>query len=128
MGEGGLRISHLIVGFSAAALVSCVLLTFFDLLRQSVFMLAIFNLLFAFTVFPLRGSLTRKILLLSLGNVTGALWSYLFSSFAILITYYIGDVFNVIYMILYPFVNLMWIVSFWSVSLTFIAAKEKVGD
>lgn len=126
MGEGGLRINHLIVGFSAAALISYVLLSFFDL--QFALTLAIFNFLFIFTIFPLEGALTRKMLLLLLGNVIGALWNYLFSLFTDLLTYYIGDMFNIFYMILNPFTNLMWIVSFWSVSLTVLALKTKVEE
>jgi hypothetical protein len=38
---------------------------------------------------------------------------------------YFGEFFNTVYIILNPFVNLIWIVSFWSISLTVLANSKK---
>ena len=57
------------------------------------------------------------------------IWNYLFSLFAYTLAYYLGESFNTLYIILSPFVNLIWIVSFWSISLTALtnSKKQKAG-
>jgi hypothetical protein len=64
--------------------------------------------------------------MLLIGNIIGLFWNYLFSLFAYAVAYYLGEFFNTLYIILSPFVNLIWIVSFWSISLTALAnSKDK---
>lgn len=89
-------------------------------------MLLVFNLLFASLTFPLplEGTLTRKISLLFIGNVIGLFWNYLFYLFAFSGVNLFGDFFTGLCLILSPFANLMWIVSFWSLSLTVLADSE----
>lgn len=85
--------------------------------------LVIFSLIFASLTFPLNGSLLRKMLLLTIGNIIGLSWN--------LIYYYIsrsgtaffgefGDVFNAFCMLGYPFICLIWVVPFWSLSISFL--------
>lgn len=59
--------------------------------------------------------------MLLMGNVIGLLWNYVFSLFAYAVAYYLGESVNTLYIVLSPFVNLVWIVSFWSMSLTALA-------
>jgi hypothetical protein len=92
----------------------------------SIFMLIAFNFLFVSLTFPLNGSLASKVLLLSAGNAVGLLWVLLVSMFAHVLADYFGAAFNVLYLILGPFVNLMWIVTFYSLSLT-VLANAKTG-
>ena len=129
MEENGWRIAHLLFGFFVIAVISYVLLfsSFID--NESVYMLVIFNFLFVSLTFPLDGALTRKISMLLIGNVVGLFWNYLFFSFAYTVAYYLGGFFNTLYIILSPFVNLVWIVSFWSISLTALtnSKDEKLG-
>jgi hypothetical protein len=80
-------------------------------------------------MFSLKGSLARKTCLLLVGNVIGLLWNYLLYLFAFLGVSCFGDFFNVLYLIFNPFANLVWIVSFWSLSLTvLINPKTRIGE
>jgi len=49
--------------------------------------------------------------------------------FAYTLAYYLGESFNTLYIILSPFINLIWIVSFWSITLTALtnSKKQKAG-
>jgi len=129
MEENGWRIDHLLFGFLIIAVISYVLLFSSIINSESVYMLVIFNLLFVSLTFPLDGTLTRKISILLIGNAVGLFWNYLFSLFAYTVAYYGGGFFNTLYIILSPFVNLIWIVSFWSISLTALtnSKDEKLG-
>jgi hypothetical protein len=126
MKENEWRIDHLIFGFSIGAIASYMLLSSSFVSSESVYMLIIFNFLFVSLTFPLDGTLTRKISMLLIGNIIGLFWNYLFSLFAYTVAYYLGESFNTLYIILSPLVNLIWIVSFWSISLTALAnSKDK---
>jgi hypothetical protein len=126
MKENEWRIDHLFFGFSVGAIASYMLLSSSFVSSESVYMLIIFNFLFVSLIFPLNGTLTRKISMLLIGNIIGLFWNYLFSLFAYAVAYYLGEFFNTLYIILSPFVNLIWIVSFWSISLTALAnSKDK---
>ena len=126
MKENEWRIDHLLFGFSIGAIASYMLLSSSFVSNESVYMLIIFNFLFVSLTFPLDGTLTRKLSMLLIGNIIGLFWNYLFSLFAYTVAYYLGDFFNTVYIILSPFVNFIWIVSFWSISLTALTnSKDK---
>jgi hypothetical protein len=57
--------------------------------------------------------------MLALGNITGLFWYFVLHYFAIAGVAFFGEPFNVFYAVSYPFLNFMWIVAFWSLSLTF---------
>lgn len=118
------RIKHLIFGFFTGAIASYMLLSSPYISNASALMLMIFNLLFVSLIFPLNGTLTIKVSMLLIGNVTGLVWNNLFSLFAYTAAYYLGEIFNTLYIILSPIVNLVWIVSFWSISLTALANSK----
>lgn len=102
----------------------CLLLSLAFINPESASILIVFNLLFASLMFPLEGSFARKTCLLLIGNVVGLFWNYLFFLFAFLGVNLFGEGFNVLYLIFNPFANLVWIVSFWSISLTALAKSE----
>jgi hypothetical protein len=107
-------------GFLIATFISCILLS-----TQSsdvAFELIAFNFFFVSLTFPMNGLLVAKVLLLALGNLIGLLWNYLFSLFAYGVAYYVQGFFNVVWSLLGPLVNMMWIVTFYSVSLTFLSS------
>jgi hypothetical protein len=87
-------------------------------------MLALFNFLFTSLIFPLNGSLIRKVFMLLVGNVVGLVWNHLFCLFASSVAENLGSVFNIFYMVLSSFMNLVWIVSFWSISLTLLGSSK----
>jgi hypothetical protein len=92
---------------------------------QSAFALVIFNFLFVSLTFPLDGHLSKKMCLLLIGNGLGWLWNWLFHMLIGTIVFAVGDVFYPVYLILNPFANLLWIVSFWSLSLTVLTSAHE---
>jgi hypothetical protein len=124
MKKSEFRINHLVFGFSAGAVATYTLLSFPYIGKESALMLMIFNFLFVSLIFPLKGTLKRKLFMLLAGNIVGLLWNCLFSLFVAAVANYFGNLFDSLYLILNPFANLVWIVSFWSISLT-VLAKPK---
>jgi hypothetical protein len=125
MKQSEFRINHLIFGFFVGAIASCMLFYFANIGNESALMLVIFNFLFVSLIFPLNGTLLRKSSMLLAGNAIGLLWNCLFSLFVASVANYFGEFFNTLYIILNPFVNLIWIVSFWSISLTVLVNSKK---
>jgi hypothetical protein len=123
------KINHLIFGFFVGAIASYMLLSSPYTSNESAYMLIIFNFLFVSLTFPLNGTLKKKLFMLIVGNVIGLFWNYLFSLFAYSVAYHFGELFNTFYIVLSPFLNLVWIVSFWSISLTALtnSKNRKVG-
>ena len=89
-----------------------------------VLMLVIFNFIFVSLVFPLNGRLTLKVTLLLIGDTIGFLWNAIFYAFTHTAVH-LSEVFNVFYTVLNPLLNLVWIVSFWSISLSFLARSKQ---
>ncbi|MEM2419561.1 MAG: hypothetical protein QXL38_01070 [Candidatus Bathyarchaeia archaeon] len=87
--------------------------------------LLVFNILFICIFFPLDGSLKRKMMILVAGNILCFIWSALFSMLVADLIVLMGDASKVLLAVLSPLLNLLWIVSFWSVSLTFLAKSKR---
>jgi len=90
--------------------------------------LVVFNVLFICMFFPLNGSLRRKMAILAIGNIFCLTLNTLFSMFAAILAAFMGDFSKALFAVLSPMFNLLWIVSFWSVSLTFLAKSKRGGD
>jgi hypothetical protein len=87
---------------------------------QSAVVLSIFNFLFISVFSQLNGSFYTKLGLLLAGNFIGVVWNYLFH---VAIFYAAFDLtspsnLNIFYTLSYPFLNSLWVISFWSLSLT----------
>lgn len=80
--------------------------------------LFVFNFLFLSFLFELNGTLRRKLGLLALGNLMGLAWNNLLAIIADFGGSNLGDIFIVCFRILFPLLNSIWIVSFWSLSLS----------
>lgn len=119
-----LIVKHLAFGFFAAAITTYMLLSSPHINNESAPTLIIFNFLFVSLIFPLNGALKTKIFMLLIGNVIDLLWSNLFFLFVYASTYYFGEIFNALYVILNPLINIVWIVSFYCISLTVLASSE----
>jgi hypothetical protein len=85
---------------------------------KSTAILLIFNFIFITLTWRLKGEACRKIGLLAVGNLLGLLWNYVFYTFAVESAVLFGDGFSKLYLIFYPFLSSLWIVTFWSLSLT----------
>ncbi len=66
-------------------------------------------------MFYLNGSSLRKFTLLTVGNFVGLFWNYLFFQLYLALSPY--TLFDAFYAIIFPLLNLMWVVPFWSLSL-----------
>lgn len=80
--------------------------------------LLLFNFLFLSFMLGLKGRLRRKIGLLALGNAMGLVWNYLLAHMAQFGSRSFGQPFSVFFSIFFPFLNSVWVISFWSWSLS----------
>ena len=110
--------SRLALGLFLEAIALCLITSFRFINIESTVTLLIFNLLFLSLTFQLNGTLNRKIGMLALGNIIGLFWNFFLYFFAIAGVTFFGEIFNVFYAVFYPLLNFMWIVSFWSLSLS----------
>ena len=110
--------NRLVLGIFLEAIVLCLITSFRFINIESIVTLLIFNLLFFSLTFQLNGALNRKLGLLALGNIIGLFWNFALHFFAIAGVTFFGEMFNVFYAVFYPLLNFMWIVSFWSLSLS----------
>ena len=67
-----------------------------------------------------------KLGLLAAGNALGLFCNFIFISFSIVGVEYFGQVFNVFYALSYPILNTLWMVTFWSLSLTALPKPANV--
>lgn len=118
---------HLIFGLVIVIIVSLIL-CLLHVRGEFLLFSILFNFLFVSALFPLNGLLKRKMVLLLAGNFISFLWNKIFYLFAFFSAEHFGGIFSILLLILSPFLNLFLIVSFYSVSLTFISpSKRKRG-
>jgi hypothetical protein len=115
----------LVTFFFSEAIVLCLIVSFRLINLQSTITLLIFDLLFLSLIFQLSDSLFKKIFLLTAGNVVGLFWNLIFYYFSLAGYDHFGMVFNAFYTLIYPILNLMWIVPFWSLSLGLLPNSNK---
>ncbi len=117
-----LKALHLACGFIMATLAILLISSLSVVAGQSAIVLAIFNFFFVVTTFALEGSLVVKSSMLLAGNgiflLLNHALSYLLSGGQSAL-YASVDIF------LSSLINLVFIVSFWSVSLTILAKSRK---
>lgn len=110
----------LVVILFAETIVLCLIGSFRFINIESTIALLMFNAFFISIIFQLDGSLTRKICILTLGNFIGFFWNMLFFQFYSAGLQYFGAAFTTFYTLTFPFLNLTWVVPFWSFSLSFL--------
>ena len=114
--ESNWHVRHLVFGMFVAAVLSCVFLLFQYLSIEDTVVLTAFNVVFVSMTFPLNGSLAVKVAMLVGCEVVGSLWTRIFLLLASR-NEGIAGVFH----LLSPFVNLGWVIAFYSVTLTVLA-------
>jgi hypothetical protein len=112
--------NRLVLVLFLEAIALCLITSFRFINIESTVTLLIFNLLFLSLTLQLNGSLNRKVGMLALGNIIGLFWNFFLYFFAIAGVTFFGEIFNVFYAVFYPLLNFMWIVSFWSLSLSIL--------
>lgn len=114
------RVMHLFQLLLIEAIALCLIASYRLTSKEATFILLIFTFLFASLIFQLSGSTTKKLTLLAAGNFVGLFWNQVFSYFALVGSASFGKPFETFSMLIYPFLNLMWVVPFCSVSLGFL--------
>lgn len=99
---------------------------------ESTLTLLLFSFLFASLTFQLNGTISRKLGLLALGNFVGLFWNFVFFKFALtgaeyFATFNATAVFDAFYTIFYPVLTLMWVVPFWSLSLSALPKMQSTS-
>ena len=94
------------------AIILCLIASFRLINLQSTVTLLIFNILFVSLIFQLNGSVLKKIFMLTAGNIVGLFLNLIFYYFSLAGYDYFGVVFNAFYTLIYPILNLMWIVPY----------------
>ena len=125
MKNDSFRKDHLLFGALAAAMILCTIWFFPFTSKESMLVLVAFDFLFVSLIFPLRGPLSGKLLMLSLGNVVGWFWNCALMLLNSAIADGFEGSFGLIHLFLNPFLNLVWIVPFWGFSLSALAGAEK---
>ncbi len=118
---------HSILGFSIVVIASLLFWFSSVISKEFATMFMVFNLLFVPLTFPLDGLLAMKLLLLFAGNVIGFVWNSMLWIFSSVMASQFGEAFNTAYFVLSPFLNLVWIISFWSVSLTVLSKSKNLA-
>jgi hypothetical protein len=95
----------------------CLISSYLLIDSESMISLLVFDFLFLTLNFYLNGKTAVKLGLLALGNFVGILCNLVFFSFHTVGVAFFGGWFNVFYAISYPVLNMLWVVSFWSLSL-----------
>lgn len=94
--------------------------------RSGFFSIIVFNFLFVFLAFPLRGLLWRKVAWLFFGSAVGLLWNFIRWSLLVVAAYQMGaSAFNVIDFLTGPFLDFLWVVPVWSIGLSVLVSVEK---
>jgi hypothetical protein len=96
---------------------------YFILEESALVSVVIFDLMFIFLTFPLRGPLWCKVLWLGLGNIAGLAWNLIRLS---LINAMAGLVaFRFLDFIIGPAIDFLWMVPVWSVGLSALVSAER---
>lgn len=115
---------HLVFGLVIGAII--VILSYFLRVAEEIFQaLVVFNVFFVCMLFPLNGSLKRKLAVLALGDIICLIWNTMFSMLVGSLAVYVWVGFNALLIMLSPLLNSLWVVSLWSISLTFLANSGK---
>ncbi len=105
----------------------CLIVSYRFVSDESTITLFVFNFFFASIIFLLNGTINRKLGMLAIGNVVGLFWNMIFHYFSFVGTFYFGDSFEAFYTITFPLLNLMWVVPFWSLSISFLPRPQNAG-
>ena len=118
---------HLSVGIGTATTILLIYSSMQGILNKpALISITIFNLLFVFLLFPLEGPLFRKVYLLVAGNTVGLVWQVIKSSLGTVSIFYLGaDTSKILAVVIGPIIDLAWIVSVWSLSLSMLASSRK---
>jgi hypothetical protein len=120
----GLVRNGLVILLVLQAVGFCLIASYRFINFESTAIMMIFNLFYISIIFQLKGSNKKKLSLLALGNFVGLFWNLVFFHFFSVGTLLFGHSFQIFYVMIYPFLNLAWIVTIWALSLVSLSRKE----
>ena len=115
----GIALKLVLILFIELTLLSVIAAYFLINLQSAVVLLA-FNVLFILVLHHLNDNLPLKLGLLATGNLIGLIWNFCFHQFMDYATVSLiipNSLLNVFYAVAYPFLNSLWVISLWSLSL-----------
>ena len=101
----------------SATIILCLIASLQLINIKTTAILLFFNFLFIPLILQLNGSLPKKMFILAIGNVVGLFWNLILYYFSLAGFNSLGPAFNVFYTLIFPILNLMWIVPFWALTL-----------
>jgi len=110
----------LVTVVSVLIIALCLLVCYRFIDIQTTVTMIIFNLFFISLYFQLSGSPIVKVVTLTAGNILGLFWNFMFNFVSLTGNNLFGVIFNSFFAVFFPILNLMWVVSFWSISLSFL--------
>jgi hypothetical protein len=117
-------LNSLAIGFFVTIITDCLLVSYRFVNSESseliCGLLVLFNVLFISLFFQLNGSRILKVGILTIGNIIGLFWNLLFYTLLEEICGCFSLQFDAAYTIASPILNLLWIVPFWSISLSYL--------
>ncbi len=108
----------------------CLIVTYRWIDLQSVATLLIFDFLFITLFTQLKGGKLAKISLIVAGNFLGMVWNYFFHLLIVQVAaaQVVQPIWlSAFYTVAYPFLNIFWVIAFWSFSLTKLAPIKAAG-
>jgi hypothetical protein len=128
-GKGEMKVTTALTAILLSIAINLCLLASYRMINiESSITLVIFDLLFVSLIFQLKGSLIKKMLILAVGNAVGFSCNFLFFNFSYAGLNYFHEFqnqFNAFYTVIFPFLNMIWIVPFWSFSLSFLIESKE---
>jgi hypothetical protein len=119
---------HATMGLFLLVITFCIVLSYRLVTIEFCLASIVFNLFFTSLFFQLNGAFKLKVAILTIGNVIGLFWNLLFQNLAFNGRLIFGDTFNVVFSITYPIFTLMWMVPFWSLSLSFLPKLQNIKE
>jgi len=124
-----LNYRHMSVGVGVAAIMFVIYSPLYSILESALISITVFNFLFIFLLFPLEGQLFRKVYLLVGGNIVGVAWYLIQLSCEGASVFHSGvGAFKIIAVVVGPIVDLIWIVSVWSLGLSVLASAKRRNE
>ena len=120
--------NRLVSLFFLEVIALCLIASFYHINIESTVTLLIFNVLFFSLTFGLNGKINKKLGLLALGNILGLFWSLILNFLAISGTIYFSEAFGILLSIFSPLLNSIWIISFWSMSLSAFPNPKNIRE
>ena len=119
---------HLVLGLGLGLIICFAVSPFLIGQYELLYSFSVSEFLLIFSIFLLNGSLKRKIIASIAGSILGLLWNVLLYHFTFSVANFFGYSINLISVTVNPLLGILWLISFYPLSLTFICGSEGRGS